>query len=454
MELRFGVQSAEHRSRPVSAQRMVNCYLEQAPAAAKSPVAVVPSYGVASFATPGNGPLRGGCVVNGTVYVVSGTTLYSVNAAGTATSLGTIPNLDDVEVAGDGTNIVVVTATAGYVWNGSSVSQITDADFPGAIWVGFLDGYFPIIEPNSGRLWINETAYTPTAWNALDFATEEGSPDDIVWALVEKREWFVFGKDSTAAYQNTGNADFPFERVPSSFMEVGIKAKRLAAKANNSVCFVGHDNIVYRLDGYTPIRISTHAVEQALEDTDETEFRMFGWVEGGHQMLGLKCADFCFVYDFSTQLWHERGTLGSDTWTAHFVLHAFGKYLIAKDGTNELGKLTADLFTEWGDTLRTECTSAAVAQENRLLPHDSLELVFETGVGTVATPDPQVMLQFSDDGGRTWSSEKWRSLGAIGEYQHRCRWHRLGSSRDRVYRYAITDPVRRTLISAILNGDA
>lgn len=436
---------------------MVNCYLEESPAGSRSPVAIVQSYGIESFATVGPGPIRGACVVNGSLYVVSGNGLYVVDAGGASTKLSAsgVPGLDAVTMAGASANVMVAANGDGYVWNGSTIARISDPDFPGASWVGFVDGYFAIVEPNSGRLWVNETPYDPTAWNALDFATEEGSPDDIVWALIEKREWFVFGRDSTAAYQNTGNADFPFERVPASFMEIGIKARGLAAKANNSVCFVGSDGIVYRLSGYTPTRISTHAVEQALEDATATDFRMMAWTEGGHQMLGIACADFCFVYDFATALWHERQSAGSATWDVSFVAHTAGAYLAARRGTNELGRLSPDTFTDWGSVLRTECTSASIARENEMIPHDRLELVFETGVGTSsgAGADPRIMLQYSDDGGRTWSSEKWSSLGARGEFRTRARWARLGSARDRVYRYSITDPVRRTMVAAVLNGE-
>jgi hypothetical protein len=81
--------------------------------------------------------------------------------------------------------------------------------------------------------------------------------------------------------------------------------------------------------------------------------------------------------------------------------------------------------------------------------------VFEQGVGLITGQgsDPQVMLQFSDDGGRTWSSERWRSLGRIGEYRTRTRWLRNGSARDRIYRYAMSDPVRRNLILATTEAE-
>jgi hypothetical protein len=58
------------------------------------------------------------------------------------------------------------------------------------------------------------------------------------------------------------------------------------------------------------------------------------------------------------------------------------------------------------------------------------------------------MLDWSDDGGHTWSAEHWRDIGAVGRYKDRVRWKQLGQSRDRVYRVTITDPVKRVILSA------
>jgi hypothetical protein len=63
-------------------------------------------------------------------------------------------------------------------------------------------------------------------------------------------------------------------------------------------------------------------------------------------------------------------------------------------------------------------------------------------------------MQFSDDNGNTWSNEDWNSLGFIGERETRVRWQRLGSSRDRVFKVAVSDDVPVTMISAWLDSDA
>jgi len=453
MLVRFGTGSYQHRSLPLSAQRMVHCYLEIAPPGAKSPVAVVSSYGIDDWTTAGAGPIRGGLVVNGAPFVVSGNSLYRLNSDRSATLLGAIPGEDLVSMAGDGANIAVAANGSLYIYNGSNVTQVTDPDFPGAACVGFLDGFFPIIEPGSGRIWINETPYVPTNWNALDFVTAEGAPDDLLWQVISHREIFAFGRETTEVLYNSGDADTPLRRTDSGFIEIGIMSAHAAASTDNGIGFVGNDGLIYLLRGYQPERISTYAVEQAIESYEDKSSVAMSFTEGGHKMLAFHFAEGTWVYDLSTQLWHERLSTGHTRWRPQIALQAFGQTLVGDYSSNRIGMLDYRRLAEWGEVLRQSCTAPSIADENRQIFHGSLELQFEQGVGTLETPDPQVMIDWSDDGGRTWSNEHWRSLGAMGAFKSRAVCRRMGRARDRVYRYAITDKVRRTLIQAIWEGD-
>ncbi len=454
MRVQFGSQSYRHASLPLSAQRMVNCYLETAPPGAKSLVGVPSCFGIADWITVGTGPMRGAIVINNVPYVVSGAKLYRISESGTVTELGSIPGFNRVSMAGDEVNVMVVADTLGYYYNGSTVQQITDTDFPGAEWVECLDGYFIIGAPNSGEFYLSANR-NPASWDALDFATAEKYPDDLVRGIVNFGEIVLFGRESGEGWYNSGDPAFALDRVPTGFFEKGLMSRHGAAKADNRIFFPGHDGIVYALNGYQPERVSTYAVEQAIETSTDKDFIGLSWTEAGHSFYALTCAEWTFVYDCSTQLWHERKSYAQANWRGTFVVRAFNKWLVGDANSNKVGELTPSLFTEWGDVLRTSCAAPPVADDNKRVQHGRLELVFEQGTGTLtgAGSDPKVMLRWSDDGGRTWSNEHWRNLGKIGEFRRRTVWYRLGQARDRVYEYAVSDPVRRTLIFATLEAE-
>jgi hypothetical protein len=449
MRIPFGTNAWQVRSVPFSAQDMVNCYLEIAPPAAKTFAAVVQTYGIRPRQVIGSGYARGGIVLNGIPYVVYGAILYRLTLT-TATALGTVPGANYVDMAGDGINIMLVTDDDGYYYDGTTVQQITDPDFPGAAWVENIDGYYVVQEPNSGRFYVSANR-DPSSWDALEFATAEQAPDDLVGGLVNQGELCLFGKESFEFNYVGTNTDFPLERTASGSGDIGLLSRFGAANCDNTIFFPGHDGIVYRMDGYTPVRISQPGIEQAIENmADKTCFSM-SWKEGGHSFYSLSFDTMTLVYDVSTQLWHRRKSINRERWRPLFILRAFDTWITGDFYTNELGELDPNYFQEFGETLISSAISPPVGKDNEIMAHDEVQLVFQQGVGLASGQgyDPKVMLQWSDDGGRTWSSERWRALGKMGEYRKRGpTWNALGSARDRCYRFAISDPVRRTLILA------
>jgi hypothetical protein len=452
MRIPFGTQSYQHRSRPVSSQRMVNAYLETPPTAKETPP-VVQSFGIRSLSTVGTGPMRGGVVVNGLLYVVSGPQMYQVLSDGSSIELGDVPGLDYADMIGDSDEVLAVSGSTIYRYFDGEVAAISDSDFPGARWVEYLDGYC-IVGPGDGTVYVNQTPGDFSVWNALDFASAEGAPDDIVGAIVDHRQVFLGGRETIEIWENTGNADFPLERSPGGFIELGLGSTYGFAKHSNTVFFYAADGTIRMLSGYDPQRISTHAVEQAIEAYTDKTCHTLTWMESGHAMVGFTWDQGTWVYDLSTQLWHERQSYGLNRWRPAFAVRAFDSWIVGDYASNKLGVLDPNVFAEWGDVLRWSATCPSINRGNEFLRHQRLELVFETGVGLITGQgsNPQAMLRFSDDGGRTWSNEHWRSMGGIGAYRTRAAWNRLGMARDRVYEVSISDPVRRTLVEAHLHG--
>ncbi len=90
-EIQWATNSYQSRARPLSAQQLVNLYAAAAPKDAKSPVVLHGSPGIKTFCDNlGDGPIRGMHVMDGLLYVISGCTLYSVDAQCNAFPIGSI----------------------------------------------------------------------------------------------------------------------------------------------------------------------------------------------------------------------------------------------------------------------------------------------------------------------------------------------------------------------------
>lgn len=465
------ILGATYVARSVNAAdaRMMNLFPEMVPDGGKEPAFLQRAPGLRLLATVGTGPVRGLWAFGNYGYVVSGNELYRIDSSYTTTLLGTVSGDGPVSMADNGTQLFIACNPAGYIYNASTgdFQQITDPDFPGAVTVGYLDGYFVFNEPNSQRVWVT-SLLDGTSIDPLEFASAEGSPDGLISLIIDHREAWLFGTNSVEVWYDAGLADFPLQRIQGAFNEIGCVAPYSVAKMDNGIFWLGADargrGIVYRANGYTGVRISTHAVEWQIQQYGNlSDALAYTYQQDGHSfyVLIFPSANTTWVYDAATQAWHERAGWSNGAWTRHRsnCQMSYNNQIIV--GDYEDGRIYAfdlDVYDDDGSVQRwlRSWRALPTGQNNlkRTAQH-SLQLDMETGVGINIGQgsDPQVMLRWSDDGGHTWSNEHWVSVGKIGEFYRRAIWRRLGMTlkiRDRVYEVSMTDPVKTAIMGAEL----
>lgn len=452
MRLEVALKSGAGRSKSLSAETLVNLYAEKAPDGAKSNVVLVGSPGLELFAEVGYGPIRGSLAMGGMLYVVSGTSLYSVNAGGVALLLGPVPGSGSVSMAENGTQLCIVANPNGYIYTvAGGVVTISDTDFPGASSVAYLDGYFIFTRPDSGQFFIS-ALYDGTDFDALDFASAESAPDNTKRVFVDHREIWLFGETSTEIWFNSGNADFPFERVPQAIAEKGIAGAYTTAKLDNSVFWLDNEGMVRRAaEGYTPVRVSTHEIESTIAAGDIANAEAFSYTLEGHESYCLYVPGAgTFIYDAATNLWHSRVSHEETRWRAHTHTYIYGKRIVGDFENGNLYALNLSTFDEAGEPLVAEMVFPPVNMDGERFTVASVQLDCEVGVGLESGADPLVSMQTSHNG-VTWGNESFASMGTVGNRRTRAIWRRLGQYRNMHLRFRIADPVKRAVYTAYVN---
>ena len=458
------------RSVNAADNRMINLFPEIIPEGGKEPAFLNRAPGLKFKVSVGAGPIRGLWEMNGLLYVVSRDKLYKVDTSYNVTLLGTVSGtLGPVSMADNGTQLFIACNGPSFIYNTSTgaFAQITDVDFPGAVTVAYLDGYFVFNQPGSQKIWVT-SLLDGLSVDPLDFASAEGSPDGVVGIIADHREIWVFGTNSVEVWYNSGNADFPLSRIQGAFNELGCAAAYSIAKMDNGLFWLGKDargqGIVYRANGYTGQRISTHAVEWQIQQyANMSDAIGYTYQQDGHSfyVLIFPQANRTWVYDVATQAWHERAGFVDGNFTRHRSnCQAFfnGDVIVGDYENSNVYAFDLDDYSDNGSIQKwLRSWRALPTGQNNLkrTAHHSLQLDLETGVGLVdgQGSDPQVMLRWSDDGGHTWSNEHWVSVGKIGEFYRRAIWRRLGMTmkiRDRVYEVSGTDPVKIAIVGAEL----
>lgn len=451
MQILFGRQSDQARSKEVSTERAVNCFVDVEEDGAKNKFILYGTPGLDLFSAISTGRIRGASKLGNDALIVSGSTLYKVDSLGVTTSLGTISGSGQVYMARVGSNVSLVTRDTndGYVSDGVTLAQITDPDWPTASHVTSLDGYAIYVRPDTGQFFIS-ALLAPGDIDALDFATAESSPDNLLAVHVDHRDLLLFGEETIEVWFNSGNADFPFERRSGIIIERGCHDAGSIAKDDNSTLWLGDDLIIYRLTQFTPVRVSNSKVEADIAACRECDFEAWTYTYQSHKFYVLSFGSHTWVYDMLTGVWHERQSFGKGRWRAAHHVMAFNKDIVGDFETGNLYSLNMDTYTENGETIERITRTPPIHAYPARISMASLTVDMEGGVGLTTGQGsvPQAMLRWSNDGGNTWSNELWREIGRLGEYSARVKWTRLGSFRERVFELKVSDPVKFVLIGA------
>jgi hypothetical protein len=246
-------------------------------------------------------------------------------------------------------------------------------------------------------------------------------------------------------------------------MQHGIAAPFSLARFDESLIFVGRDErgtaTVGMIEGYKYVRVSTHAVENSIQNVDVTNAIGFVQQIRGHEMyvVTFPSVDLTWVFDFTTKLWHKWLSWDNGEFHRHRAnCGAFfnGENLVGDFENGKIYEVNLDTYTDNGKTIRRIRRCPHLVADLQRFYFDELQIQFQPGVGLNLGQgqDPQAMLRWSNDGGSTYSSEHWTSIGKIGAYKNRAIWRRLGYARDRIFEVVVTDPVNAVIISANLKA--
>lgn len=339
----------------------------------------------------------------------------------------------------------------------------------------FLDGYFIVARAQSRQFNISPVLNGigdagDGIWSALDYDQKVGYPDYLAAVWAEPPLLYLLGTESLEVWRDTGNSDFPFQRVDGGFARVGLAAPwspcSIAGKLHMVAGGTYGQAVAVRMEGVTPVRVSTHAVEEAwaAAGTLAAEGVSYSYLDRGHwfwviNFAGSTCS---WVYDATESgiqgqpVWHQRARWNVDTflpyrpWFHTFVPEwgANGKHIVGDYLNGNLYEMSSDFFDDDGTDIRAQRAMAHLYQEGKRQFMSRLEFEMETGLVSGGGTVPTLTVDFSDDRGHTFGTPRPLSSGVSGAYTTRVFLNRCGSFRDRVVRFNFQGQSKLSLIDA------
>lgn len=421
----FPFLSAPGRHPQAAGGRLINCYPERLPETAGQKYIYWRVPGLRKWGESGSSDYRGGLVVAGTLYAVFGNSVYAFASTGDPPSqlTGTVPGSAPVVMARDnaGTpHIVIVSPGDGAVIiSGTAVQDYPDVDIGQPNSVCYARGFFHF---SYGDGTMRASDVNSLSINTLSQAAAESKPDTLYRSYpLGNGQMLAVGSDTMEVWGGQVNdVGYPWSYIAT--IPRGIVGPYAIAGQEDGwgkgIYFVGDDNRVSRLEGYSPVPVSSTEVELAIEkEADKTQIFVSVYVAQGHGFVIVQSPNFCWEFDTTLQSWHERQSYLKPYWRALFPIRAFDKWICGDRHSGNLYVISGDHQDEDGEPLRMMIETGPLGAFPQVARINEIELYLTKGIG-IATGDdpvqtqPKVGISVSLDGGNTWKNERQVDLGA------------------------------------------
>lgn len=475
----------EHRFKDWNSQRTINWFPkitdQKSQEKNKTQIALIPRPGLSQFVDLTGDAVRGlftaRTLTQERCFAVVGTTLYEIHYDGSSTSRGALTGMatgsrSKVYMALNGAGeLMIQDVLAGYIFNmlTNTLTRITDADYPRGTTLDFADGYF-IISDSNGRVSFSDLN-AGTSWDGLDFFTPTFKPDKVKAIATFREEIYCFGDITIEIYINDGTT--PFIRQSRSSVYSGLKDRDSVAvhqsgmffrgksqSGGSEVYLMGSDYSINPLNAPDPItKYEPEDAEGFVQSTTE-----------GHIFyhLHLPGLNTTFVYDITTGMWHERqslrpfpdsdGSKPQDMFRGRMHTFFKGINLYGDWWSGKIFKEDFDVSTDDGNIRLLKRVSSVFHSELKYISVYRLEFDMNSGLASANAPAtgqgsaPVMTLKYSINGGNTFEPEEFIELGDLGEYDYRVQSRNLGTARNWVISFEISDPIDIIIMQAVVHG--
>lgn len=355
-----------------------------------------------------------------------------------------------------------------YVLEGSTLTEAPDADLPTPNSCDYLRGR-TLYGIDDGRVYCSDTDAADSV-SALAFDEANSSADGLVRVFVNAGFAYFFGKRTLEIWQpdpSLAGQPFPFSPVQQD-IDLGLMARHSVARFEKALMWVDHKGIVrYGRDGGAE-RVSSHAVERSIEALSIAErAAMIGSIHSfhGHETFTLKGASFTWCLDLPLarrvgfeKAWYERRSYGLDRWRVNSSIPFAGGHILGAEDSGALYRLDPSAYDEDGDehVLDIRCPHSHRFPDGMIVDAVQIDVVAGVGLpsGAASDTDPAIMVDFSDNGGRTFVGERTARLGKQGEYTTTVRLNRWGlcQEKGRIWRIRASAKVLKAVNSVSLEA--
>lgn len=418
----------------------INLLVTPSPSSGVGDYYLRPGEGIKKFADT-SGLDRGAYNWQGSHYRVIGTQLVLIDALGNINVLGDVGgnSTQFVKFANSFERLAIVSDGSLYYYDGSTFVKVTDPDLGYIIDVAFNGGYFVLTD---GENIIVTDLTDPTSINPLKYGSSEADPDPVVGILNLRNEICAINRFTIELFDNVGGDFFPFQVIDGAQIQKGAIGNSAFCLFDEKIAFVGsgkgESTGIYLGVNASTEMISTQEINNILLSYSESELSQIKIEyrqDRANKFLYVHLPEKTLVYNHSAseelnlRIWQvlNSGESKNTQYRARNFVFVYNQWFCGDTQANQIGYLTEDIGTHWGNSIYWECSTKITYNETKGVNFNRLELVALTG-NYELNKTPYVYTQYTTDG-LFWSQPKSVSCGTIGNTRKRLVWFANGFMR-------------------------
>lgn len=418
----------------------------------RSQAALLPWPGTKAFGESPSALDRGVHVFRGVLYHVNGDALYSVSESGVYTKIGSIGGLSRCIFDDNGKEMVIAVDGAAYSFNGLTLVRGDSLEFANTQSVTMLNNTF-LYNAELDNFFVSE------AGDALAFraaGSAESNGDDLLRPYSFGQWVYMFGEFSVEPWWNAASDTLGFDRIDGGIVEKGLGGLYTVSHTDQFMYFLGDDANVYQVVQSSIKLISTPEISFQLGKLNISSAVGWTMVLDGQDffILNFQEDDLSYAYAEQAGAWFNLSSgVDGGRYIASSYARVYDKHIAIDFKTGNAIEISDDSFDDVGQTIQRQrilpplnSSKLGMGAGKRLLMSKA-KFMLQTGQGLASGQGslPRIMIEYSIDGGASWSTERWPEVGKLGQYLVNVEFWEMVSFYDIQFRLTMSDPVFSSL---------
>lgn len=395
------------------------------------------------------------------VIAVSGGRVWKItDQSGAKTELtGSTELLIGAQVSIDTDGTKVILANGGKMVHttiGGPLTTMADADAPIQVThVAFLDGYILANLVNSKKVFRSDLNDL-TGWQALNFFSAEGDPDNVLALKQAYRELILLGSQSVEFWINDGST--PFSRLSGSVQPFGISAVYSLQLAGNTWIWLDQNRQLVTMQNRVIVPVSNpyERIIQEMLSVDDAVSQILRVDHHIFYVLTFPTGATTLVFNVKTPRWQRWGTWDGTTasykrWRPQSGCYArtWNMRLVGDHQNGKIYKATRSVFQDDGATVRSLVRTGHISHGTSTDKRSNeVRITAKRGVANAAVADPQLTMRVRRDNRPFFGNERWLKLGQVGKQELHLHARRNGMYRTAQFEFVHSDATDCILVSA------